>query len=100
MSAAPQTINDVAELMRDNLPTGMTPADFGQRMKWGRGNDEALRRIETLTFAELNQIGLNAEQTMNWAIAYEAVMRLMPRNPSAAGRATLLRHAAGLLSGA
>lgn len=100
MSAAPQTMDDVAELMRNNLPDGMTPAEFGQRMKWGRGNDEALQRISTLTVEELHDIGLTAEQAMNWAMAYEAVRRLMPENPSAAGRAELMQHAARLLSGA
>jgi hypothetical protein len=33
----------------------------------------------------------------NWAAAYDAVARLMPNNPSAAGRAELMRHAANLL---
>ena len=99
-SAAPRSMDDVAELMRNSLPPGMTPAEFGQRMKWGRGNDEARQRISTLSAEELLDIGLTVEQATNWVIAYEAVSRLMPDNPSATGRAELLRHAARLLSGA
>ena len=99
MFDAPSSMDDVANLMRENLPQGMTPAEFGQRMKWGRGSDEAQQRIGSLTIGELNDIGLNADQATNWAIAYEAVGRLMPQNPSAAGRAALLRHAAQLLAG-
>jgi hypothetical protein len=68
-------------------------------MKWGRGSDEARQRIVSLSIEELHEIGLNADQATNWAIAYEAVCRFMPQNPSAAGRAALLRHAARLLSG-
>jgi hypothetical protein len=92
-------MDDVAELMRNNLPRGISPAEFGQRMKWGRGSEQARQRISTLTIEELHEIGLTAEQATNWAIAYEAVARLMPQNPSAPGRAELLRHAARLLAG-
>jgi hypothetical protein len=77
----------------------MTPAEFGKRMKWGRGSEEARARIGTLTIEELHGIRLTVEQATNWANAYEAVERLMPDNPSASGRAALLRHAAQLLSG-
>jgi len=99
MSAAPQSMDDVADLMRNNLPQGITPAEFGQKMAWGRGNDDAQQRISTLSALELHEIGLSAEQATNWAIAYEAVCRIMPKNPSATGRAALLRHAARLLAG-
>jgi hypothetical protein len=91
-------MQEVAELMRENLPHGMTPAEFGLRMKWGRGSDEARQRIASLTIAELQEIGLSAVQATNWAVAYEAVCHLMPQNPSAAGRTELLRHAARLLT--
>jgi len=40
---------------------------------------------------------LTKEQAKAWAIAYEAVQQLAPGNPSAAGRAELMRHAARLL---
>jgi hypothetical protein len=99
MFKEPKSMDDVAELMRENLPPRMTPAEFGQRMKWGRGSSEARQRIASLTIEELRDIGLSAEQATNWAIAYEVVSRLMPQNPSAAGRAALLHHAAQLLAG-
>jgi hypothetical protein len=99
MPDTPKSMDDVADLMRDNLPQGITPAEFRQRLKWGRGSDEARQRINTLSVEELHQIGLSAEQATNWAIAYEAVCRLMPQNPSAVGRAALLRHAAQILAG-
>jgi hypothetical protein len=98
MQELPDSMEQIAELMRENLPQGIAPAEFGQRMKWGRGSDEARQRITSLTVDELHEIGLTAVQASNWAIAYEAVCRLMPKNPSAAGRAELLRHAARLLS--
>jgi hypothetical protein len=99
MLEAPNSMDEVADLMRENLPHGMTPAELGQRMKWGRGSAEARQRISTLTTEDLREIGLSTEQATNWAIAYEAVCRLMPQNPSAPGRAELLRYAANLLSG-
>jgi hypothetical protein len=92
-------MDEAAELMRDNVPHGMAPAEFGQRMKWGRGSAEARQRIRTLRIEEFHEIGLSAEQATGWAIAYEGVCQLMSQNPSAAGRAELLRHAARLLSG-
>lgn len=99
MPKAPESMDEVADLMRENLPHGMSPAEFGQKMKWGRGSDEALQRISTLSVEDLHEIGLTIEQVINWAIAYEAVCCLMPQNPSATGRAALLRHAARLLGG-
>jgi hypothetical protein len=99
MFEAPSSMDEVADLMRKNLPAGMTPAEFGQRMQWGRGSKEARQRIGSLNIAELHDMGLTAEQAVNWAVAYDAVCRLMPQNPSAAGRAELLRHAARLLAG-
>ena len=100
MAGEPKSMDEVAALMRENLPNGMSPAEFGQRMAWGRGDDEAFRRIDTFTVEEMHEIGLSADQALHWADAYEAVHRLMPQNPSAAGRAALLRYAADLLSGA
>jgi len=98
MPREPDSMDEVADLMRENLPAGMSPAEFGKRMNWGRGSAEAEARMPTITIGELERIGLGAEQATNWAIAYEAVVRLMPDNPSAAGRARLMRHAARLLA--
>jgi hypothetical protein len=99
MIEPPESIDEVADIMRENLPPGMRPAEFGQKMNWGRGSDAARDRIKTLTLEELKDIGLTADQATHWAIAYEAVCQLMPENPSAVGRALLLRHAARLLGG-
>jgi len=96
----PTSMNEVAELMRKNLPGEMSPSDFGRQMAWGRGSEEALKRMTTVTVNELRGIGLTSETAKHWVIAYEAVVQLMPKNPSAEGRAALMRHAAGLLSGA
>jgi hypothetical protein len=92
-------MDEVAALMRDNLPAGLTVADFGKQIGWGRGNDAARMRIATLTVEELTTLGLQIEQALNWAIAYDAVYRISPNNPSAAGRAELMRYAAKLLGG-
>ena len=92
-------MQEVAVLMRDNLPPGLTIAEFGKLLGWGNGNEMARARMENLTVEELEAIGLQAEQAANWAIAYESVVRLTPNNPSAAGRADLMRHAARLLGG-
>jgi len=99
VSRSPSSMGEVADLMRENLPGGMSPAEFGNRMNWGRGSAGAEARLETITVGELEQMGLTAEQATNWAMAYEAVARLMPENPSAAGRAKLMRHAARILAG-
>jgi hypothetical protein len=97
MQDGPNSMSDVAALMRDNLPAGLTIAEFGTQIGWGSGNDAARARIATLTVGELRAIGLQAEHAENWAIAYEAVVRLTPNNPSALGRAELMRFAASLL---
>ena len=91
-------MQEVAALMRDNLPPGLTAAEFGKLIGWGQGNEAASERIATLTVEELQAIGLQTEQAVNWATPYEAVQRRTPNNPSAAGRAQLMRHAAELLA--
>jgi hypothetical protein len=93
-----ESLEDVAALMRANLPLGITLREFGQKiMRWGSGSQMARQRIETLTASELRAAGMSAEMAENWAIAYETVTRLMPDNPSALGRAELMRYAANLL---
>jgi len=95
----PSSMDEVAVLMRQNLPGEMSPSEFGRQMAWGRGSEEALKRMATVTANELRGIGLTSETAKLWAIAYEAVVQLMPLNPSAKGRAALIRHAVELLSG-
>ncbi|HEX3658978.1 MAG TPA: DUF4951 domain-containing protein [Pirellulales bacterium] len=90
-------MTEVADLMRRNLPAGATLATFGTAIGWGRGSDCAYERISTMTKGELELLGLTEAQAEAWAVAYEAVRQLVPTNPSAAGRAALMRHAAKLL---
>jgi hypothetical protein len=92
-------MDEVAALMRANLPKGMTPKEFGEVMQWGKGSASARAREASLTADELQRAGITADMAANWAAAYEAVVRLTPRNPSAAGRADLMRLAARLLRG-
>lgn len=99
MTVIPKTMDEVAELMRSSLPEGMSPSEFGRKMDWGRGSDAARDRIASITDEELQEIGLDAKTATNWATAYEAVKRLKPDNPSATGRAELMRRAAKLLGG-
>ena len=95
-----ESFDDVAELMRANLPPGITLREFGQTvMRWGSGSQMARERKATITANEMSMAGMTAEMAENWAIAYEIVARLMPNNPSAHGRAELMRHAAKLLRG-
>lgn len=93
------SMDDVSALMRENLPKGMTPKEFGEVMQWGRGNASARARMATLTAEDLRLAGITTEMADNWAAAYEAVVRLTPKNPSAAGRVDLMRFAARLLRG-
>jgi hypothetical protein len=80
------SMDKIAAFMRDNLPVGMSLAHFGKSMKWGRRDLDARRRAATITVGELRRLGLTAEQARNWAVAYEAVSRMVPSNPSARGR--------------
>lgn len=94
------TMDEVSALMRANLPKGMSSKAFGEVMQWGRGSASARARMATLTADELRAAGITAEMAENWAAAYQAVVRLTPRNPSAAGRVDLMQLAARLLRGA
>ena len=94
------SLDEIAAVMRANIPPGITPRQFGQEvMRWGTGSAMARRRMATLTAGDMKRVGLTAEMADNWAAAYDAVARLMPNNPSATGRAELMRHTANLLRG-
>ena len=99
MTMEPKSMNEVAVLMRQSLPDGVSPSEFGERIGWGRGSEDALERMKSLNANDLSEIGLTSESAERWAVAYEAVARLMPQNPSASGRAALMRHAAKLIEG-
>jgi len=97
---APSAINTLREantVMGANLPRGMTRAQFGEVMQWGSGNASAQAQIGALTAQQLRAAGVTAEMAENWAAAYEGIGRITPANPSAAGRADLMRWVAELL---
>jgi hypothetical protein len=52
-----------------------------------------------ILYNDLRGAGITAEMADNWAAAYQAVVRLTPKNPSAAGRVDLMQLAARLLRG-
>lgn len=93
------SMKKIAAFMRKNLPMGMSLAHFGKRMKWRMRDVDARTRISTIDVEELRRLGLTIEQAKNWAAAYEGVARVAPTNPSARGRAELMRHVARLLRG-
>ncbi len=81
-------------------PGGMGSADFGQKvMKWGRGDADALARMETLTREELEQSGVTKDMAQAWRDFYKQVREQNPGNPSAAGREKLMQRAYELLGG-
>jgi RHS repeat-associated protein len=83
-----------------STPGGMGTADFGQKvMKWGRGDADALGRIDTLTREELEQSGVTKEMAKEWRDFYKQVSAENPGNPSAAGREKLMQRAYELLGG-
>jgi hypothetical protein len=90
-------LDDVSELMHRSLPAGMKLGDFGKFIGWGRRSAEARNRMATISRSEIDLIGLTLEQAQNWVVAYEAVARLTPQNPSAAGRLELMEHIVQLL---
>jgi hypothetical protein len=75
------SMDDVAALMKANLPKGMTPKQVGEVLRWGRGSAAARQRRASLTAEELRQAGITAEMANNWAAAYDAVVRLTPQKP-------------------
>jgi len=82
------------------IPPNLTTADFGQNvMKWGRGDNEARARIQTLTREELEKSGVTKEMAKEWRDFYRQVKMQNTGNPSAAGRADLMQRAYQLLGG-
>lgn len=80
------------------LPPGMGPHEFGKSvMKWGSRDEDARRRIQTLTREELIDGGVTIEAAIGWRDLYLRELILHPWNPSAAGRAELMQRAADLL---
>jgi hypothetical protein len=80
------------------LPAGQTAKSFGETLGWGRTNDDALGRANTITKADLEAAGLTAEQAKQWSAFFRDGAKRHPESPSD-GRATLMERAARLLSG-
>ena len=79
-------------------PGGIALARFGDAvMKWGRGDQAALDRIQTTTADELTRGGVTRQMALEWARFYFNEALRNPGNPSAWGRAQLMQHAADLL---
>jgi RHS repeat-associated protein len=81
-----------------DVPSGMTPAEFGQKvMRWGTGAEAARARIATLTREELEEAGVTREMVEAWRNFYRNELLRNPNNGSAAGRIDLMQRAAELL---
>lgn len=80
------------------LPPGIDNfADFGRLIGWGRGDADALARAASITRAEVLRMQITVEMAIIWRELYESVTRKNPRNPSSAGRTTLMARIIELL---
>lgn len=71
--------------------------EFGDVMRWGSGDAEALSQIPKLSRAELVRNGATREMAQEWGRFYRNEVLRSPGNPSARGRAALMEAAAELL---
>lgn len=96
--AAATTAPALVKLPVPETPGGMSAAEFGQTvMRWGRGSAAAIARIGEITRDELTSAGVTREMAQRWAAFYANEAARVADNPSAAGRAELMKHAADLL---
>jgi hypothetical protein len=88
----------VGEAKMPALPAGMTARQMGDQLGWGRTNEDAVGRANSVTKSELEAAGLNAASAKEWAEFFRDGAK---RHPASAcdGRATLMARAARLLSG-
>jgi hypothetical protein len=88
----------VGEAKMPDLPAGHTARQMGDQLGWGRTNEEAVGRANTITKSELEAAGLTADSAKKWAEFFRDGAK---RHPTSAcdGRATLMARAARLLSG-
>ncbi len=70
---------------------------FGQLMKWGSNSATARAQIGNLSAEVLRKAGMTSNMAEEWAAFYRNESLLVPRNPSAAGRAELLEDVAKML---
>ncbi|HYW10028.1 MAG TPA: DUF4951 domain-containing protein [Longimicrobium sp.] len=86
-----------ARMSRPPLPEGMTNAQFGHLLGWGRGSEAARGQISKLSASTLREAGVNRSMAQAWQKFYEYEAQAVRSNPSAPGRADLMRHVADLL---
>jgi len=93
-------LGTVQKLPRPPIPSGMTIAEFGNKvMRWGTGNEAARARIATLTREELEAAGVTKDMAEAWREFYRTEALRVSTNPSAPGRADLMQRAVELLGG-
>lgn len=71
--------------------------DFGDVMRWGSGEAEALAQIPRLSRDYLVRNGVTREMAESWGRFYRNEILRNPKNLSAKGRAVLMEAAAELL---
>ena len=80
------------------LPPGFNgTAEFGERIGWGRGDQQARKRASEITLEEIESIGITPEIAEAWRRYYEAVLARNPANPSVRGRIELMTRIMELL---
>ena len=83
---------------RPPLPPGVKSlAEFGRIMAWGRGDEAARERAESITIAELRAMRMEANVARIWRDLYLREKARNPSNPSAAGRAELMQRVIDLV---
>jgi hypothetical protein len=88
--------------MASNLPETpgeMSIAEFGRAIGWGRGDDAARARADTILLPELYTIGVTLDTALQWRDFYIRELERNPANPSATGRIELMSRIVELLQG-
>ena len=89
----------ISKLPLPRTPGGMSMAQFGRIMQWGKNSSaDARAQIGKFSKSYYESHGVTAEIAQEWAEYYANEALRVKGNPSAAGRADLMRHVARLLS--
>jgi hypothetical protein len=78
------------------LPQGMTRAQFGKFL-WGRGTEDAERRMDTITREELARVGVDCEVATFWRDWYAAEVTRRRGLPTSAVRVQSMEKCLQLL---
>ena len=82
------------------MPAGMTANYFGETvMRWGRRDPSAIARIGSISLQHLQRHGITREMAVSWHRFYAHTAKVQPENPSAAGRAKLMKAIVDLFDG-